>query len=51
MVSAQQWTEVEVLNLESCTRCAISGKKKDTVRLSIFQVSFHCKLNMALVIG
>jgi hypothetical protein len=31
--SAHQWTEVEILNLESCTRCAISGKKKDTVSI------------------
>ena len=41
MVSAQQWTEVEVLNLESCTRCAISGKKKDTVSVSIFSFTIN----------
>ena len=33
---AQKWTEVEVLNLKSCTRCAISGKKKDTVSIIHF---------------
>ncbi|KAF8802558.1 hypothetical protein BYT27DRAFT_7196475 [Phlegmacium glaucopus] len=33
IVYGQQWTEVEVLDLESCTRATISGKKKNTDKI------------------
>jgi tRNA-splicing endonuclease subunit Sen15, fungi type len=37
---AQQWTEVKVLNLESCARGAITGKKKNTVPTNPFLIFF-----------
>ena len=51
MVAAQQWKEVEVLDLECCTRGAISGKKKNTVGGAVFFSPFSAEKKLNVVIG
>ncbi|PPQ73160.1 hypothetical protein CVT26_014826 [Gymnopilus dilepis] len=48
IVYAQQWQDVEVLDLESCSRGAIKGKKRDTEEM-LYVVP--CSLSETLSFG